>query len=762
MRKTAVIGYPRIGGKRELKKVSEEYFKGVASKDELKSKAKEIREKNWKLQKENGIDFITSNDFSFYDIFLDTAYALNAVPKRFRALGYDEIDTSFAMARGVQNDKYDLKALDMKKWFNTNYHYIVPEIEDDIEFKLNSKKIVNEYLEAKSLGIETKPVIIGALTFLKLAKIKSGKKYGDYIEEIVSVYIDMISELIKAGAEWIQIDEPILVTDLSLEDIDSFKKIYKLILSNKGKIKVLLQTYFGDVRDIYSEITEVDFDGVGLDFIEGIKNLELIKKQGFSQEKLLFAGIVNGKNIWKNSYEKSCKLINELREYIAEDKIVLNSSCSFLHIPCSLKYEVKLEERYKKHLAFAEEKLSELKELALISDENDLKNSNIYNENINLFEIKNSDNDFYFSDVRDRVEKLTEQDFKRNSIFNERIKKQREIFNFPTFPTTTIGSFPQTDEVRKARRGYKTGKIAGVEYEHFILSKINSVIKLQEEIGLDLLVHGEYERNDMVEYFGENLAGFIFSENGWVQSYGTRCVKPPVIFGDVKREKDITSKWINYAQLLTNKPVKGMLTGAVTIQNWSFPREDMSLKETVYQIALAIQDEVTGLEKSGVKIIQVDEAALREKLPIRKSEWKEYLDWAVKSFRLITSKVNDETQIHTHMCYSEFKDIIDEIKSMDADVITIESAKSDLTMLDVLAKNSYDKEIGPGVYDIHSPRVPSVEEMKEIIKRMAGIIPKENLWVNPDCGLKTRGDYETKLTLINMVKAAKEAREELK
>ena len=455
-------------------------------------------------------------------------------------------------------------------------------------------------------------------------------------------------------------------------------------------------------------------------------------------------------------------MIDELRECIAEDKIVLNSSCSFLHIPCSLKYEVKLEERYKKHLAFAEEKLSELKELALISDEKDLKNSNIYKENINLFEIKNSDNDFYFSDVRDRVEKLTEQDFKRNSIFNERIKKQREIFNFPTFPTTTIGSFPQTDEVRKARRGYKTGKIAGVEYEHFILSKINSVIKLQEEIGLDLLVHGEYERNDMVEYFGENLAGFIFSENGWVQSYGTRCVKPPVIFGDVKREKDITSKWINYAQLLTNKPVKGMLTGAVTIQNWSFPREDMSLKESAYQIALAIQDEVTGLEKSGVKIIQVDEAALREKLPIRKSEWKEYLDWAVKSFRLITSKVNDETQIHTHMCYSEFKDIIDEIKSMDADVITIESAKSDLTMLDVLAENSYDKEIGPGVYDIHSPRVPSVEEMKEIIKRMAGIIPKENLWVNPDCGLKTRGDYETKLTLINMVKAAKEAREELK
>lgn len=762
MKKTAVIGYPRIGGERELKKASEAYFKGNLTKEELIKKSKEIKSLNWKLQKNNGINFISSNDFSFYDIFLDTAYALNIVPKRFKELNYDEIDTIFAMARGVQNEKYDLKALDMKKWFNTNYHYIVAEIEEDAEFKLNSRKIVNEYLEAKSVGIDTKPVITGPLTFLKLAKIKSGKKYSDYIEKIVPVYIEIMSELEKAGAEWIQIEEPILVTELSSEDIYSFQKIYKLIFSNKGKIKILLQTYFGDIRDIYSEITSIPFNGIGLDFIEGSKNIELIEKNKFPADTFLFAGIVNGKNIWKNSYEKSMELIENLRKYVTDDKIVLSSSCSLLHIPCSLKYEVKLESKYKKQMAFAEEKLLELKELSTVADEKDFKNCNFYKENIEVLKYRKTDNGFYFEEVRKRVSLLNEEDFKRKSPFETRIKKQKEIFKFNTFPTTTIGSFPQTDEVRKMRRAYKTGKISENEYEHFILSKINGVIKLQEEIGLDVLVHGEYERNDMVEYFGENLTGFIFTENGWVQSYGTRCVKPPVIFGDVKREKDITAKWINYAQLLTNKPVKGMLTGAVTIQNWSFPREDMSLKDSAFQIALAIQDEVQDLENKGVKIIQVDEAALREKLPIRKSDWKEYLDWAVKSFRVIGAKVKDETQIHTHMCYSEFKDIINEIKSMDADVITIESAKSDLTMLDVLAENSYDKEIGPGVYDIHSPRVPSVDEIKKIIIKMADIIPKERLWVNPDCGLKTRGEHETKLSLINMVQAAKEAREELK
>lgn len=761
MVKKAVTGYPRIGEKRELKKVSEEYFKGLVSKEELQAKAKEIREKNWKLQKENGIEFISSNDFSFYDIFLDTAYALNVVPARFRELGLDEIDTLFAMARGVQNEKYDLKALDMKKWFNTNYHYIVAEIEESCEIKPNSRKLVNEYLEAKAIGIETKSVIIGPFTFLKLAKIRGGKSCEEYAEKTAEAYAEIVRELADAGGKWIQIDEPFLVTELQAEDIKLFKTLYSELLSKKSGIKILLQTYFGDVRESYQEITKLDFDGIGLDFIEGVKNLELIKEHGFPQGKQLFAGIVNGKNIWKNSYKKSVDTVKELSEKLDISNIVINTSCSLLHVPCSLKNETKMDEKYKKHFAFAEEKLSEINEIAEIINGREFENSKIYKENVRLFEQRKEETPFLFEDVRKRVAGLKEDDFLRKSPFKERIEVQRERIELPLFPTTTIGSFPQTDEVRKIRRRYKNGNLSFEEYEQFMHKKIDEVIDMQEAIGLDIFVHGEFERNDMVEYFGENLTGFVFSENGWVQSYGTRCVKPPVIFGDVKRERDITSKWINYAQSLTEKPVKGMLTGAVTIQNWSFPREDMSLKESAYQIALAIQDEVIGLEKSGVKIIQVDEAALREKLPIRKSEWKEYLDWAVKSFKLITSKVSDETQIHTHMCYSEFKDIIEEIKAMDADVITIESAKSDLTMLDVLSEKSYDKEIGPGVYDIHSPRVPSVDEMKGIIVRMAGIIPKERLWVNPDCGLKTRGEHETKLSLINMVEAAKKARTEL-
>lgn len=762
MVKKAVIGYPRIGEKRELKKVSEDYFKGIVLKDELQAKAKEIKLKNWKLQREKGIDFISSNDFSFYDIFLDTAYSLNVIPARFKELDYDEIDTVFAMARGVQNDKFDLKALDMKKWFNTNYHYIVAEIEDDAEIKLNSKKLINEYIEAKAEGIETKPVIIGPFTFLKLAKIKGEKTVIDYITKTVEAYKEIVSDFATAGGNWIQFDEPSLVTELSSEDREIFKIIYSLLLNKKSGINILLQTYFGDVRDIYQEIIKLDFDAIGLDFIEGYKNLELIKKYGFPKDKLLFAGIVNGKNIWKNSYKKSINIIKEICEEVSPSNIVINSSCSLQHVPCSLKNETKLEEKYKKHFAFAEEKLIEIREIAEIINNREHENIRIYQENIRLFEERIKSNPFLFNDVRKRVESLTENDFVRNSLFEKRTEIQRELFKFPLFPTTTIGSFPQTNEVRKIRRQYKNGALNFDEYKKFIHQKIDEVVELQEVIGFDVFVHGEFERNDMVEYFGENLTGFVFTENGWVQSYGTRCVKPPVIFGDVKREEDITSKWIKYAQSLTDKPVKGMLTGAVTIQNWSFPREDMSLKESVYQIALAIQDEVTGLEKNGVKIIQVDEAALREKLPIRKSEWKEYLDWAIKSFRLITSKVNDETQIHTHMCYSEFKDIIEEIKSMDADVITIESAKSDLTMLDVLSTNKYDKEIGPGVYDIHSPRVPSVDEMKKIIVKMAEIVPKERLWVNPDCGLKTRGEDETKLSLINMVEAARKARKEMK
>lgn len=753
--KTSVIGYPRIGSLRELKFASEEYFRKEIGAEELLQTAAELRKQHWNSQKKAGIDFISSNDFSFYDMVLDTAVLLGIVPKRYQELKLSRLDTYFALARGYQGESGDVKALAMKKWFNTNYHYIVPELEDDTEISLSGTKPWEEYEEAKALGIETKPVIIGAYTILKLTRYTGKKTADDFVDDIVKVYQDIVKKCENDQIAWVQFDEPALVQDMSLEDIAVFHRIYDKILADKGNCKILLQTYFGDVRDIYQELIRMPFDGIGLDFLEGKETGHLIERYGFPQDKVLFAGLVNGKNIWKNHYEKTLSVLKELKD--KEIQTVLSTSCSLLHVPYTLQYEEKLSGEYKAYFAFAQEKLLELKELSELADQTSCQDSPAYQKNRRLFA---GDRDCQKQEVTERLSKVTDQDYTRLPKRSERQALQKKVLGLPEFPTTTIGSFPQTKDVKANRSAFRRGEITREEYVAFNQKKIAECVKWQEEIGLDVLVHGEYERNDMVEYFGEALGGFLFTEKAWVQSYGTRCVKPPIIWGDVYREKPITVEWSVYAQSQTEKIMKGMLTGPVTILNWSFPREDISIKESISQIALAIRDEVLDLEKSGIKMIQIDEAALREKLPLRKSDWyTEYLDFAIPAFRLTHSGVKPETQIHTHMCYSEFTDIIPAIDDMDADVITFEASRSDLQILDALRENHFETEVGPGVYDIHSPRVPSVEEMVRALERMLTKISPEKLWVNPDCGLKTRGVPETDASLRNMVAAAKEIRQ---
>ena len=753
---TSIIGFPRVGNLRELKFATEKYFKHQISQERLQTVAKEIREKQWRLLKENGIDLIPSNDFSFYDTLLDSAALFNIIPSRYKELNLSDLDTYFAMSRGYQGDHGDVRALAMKKWFNTNYHYMVPEIEDDTEIKLTGTKLFDEFHEALHLGILTKPVITGPFTLLKLIRYTGEKQLPDFVEPMIHAYEDLISKAQGTEISWIQFDEPYLVHDLSSDDIALFKKIYTLLLAKKGNLKVLVQTYFGDVRDIYHELTSLDFDGIGLDFIEGKETKSLIKKEGFPKNKLLFVGIVNGKNIWKNHYGDSLATITWLKN--SEISTVINTSCSLLHVPYTLKNETKLDADYTKHFAFAEEKLEELNELKILSDLDSYETHPAFIKNLELFSSKRKNS--YDPEVSKRVSEITDQDFTRLPDFFEREKIQKDVFKLPLLSTTTIGSFPQTLDVKTNRSAFRKGEISESEYVDFNRKKIAECVKLQEEIGLDVLVHGEYERNDMVEYFGQQLNGYLFTEKAWVQSYGTRCVKPPIIWGDVSRPEPMTVSWSVYAQSLTDHPMKGMLTGPVTILNWSFPREDISVKESTYQIALAIRDEVLDLEANGIHIIQIDEAALREKLPLRKSDWYcEYLDWAIPAFRLVHSKVKPETQIHTHMCYSEFTDIIPAIDDMDADVITFEASRSDLLILDSLKENHFKTEVGPGGYDIHSPRVPSVEEIKTALNKMLDKIEIEKLWVNPDCGLKTRGNEETTASLKNLVAAAKELRE---
>lgn len=754
MMKTSVIGFPRVGTLRELKFASEKYFRHEITAQELTGIAADLRHRHWMTQVAAGIGFIPCNDFSFYDIVLDTAVLLGIVPKRYRELNVSKLDTYFAMARGYQGESGDVKALAMKKWFNTNYHYIVPEIEDDTVISLDCEKLTGEYEEAKELGIKTKPVVIGPYTMLKLCRYVGSKNAEDFADDVAEAYRQLIAECDEENVEWLQFDEPSLVRDMDDDDKALFHRVYDRVFADRADCKILLQTYFGDVRDVYEDIINMPFAGIGLDFIEGKQTGQLIDRYGFPGDKVLFAGLVNGKNIWRNHYDKTLKVVGQLRDKKID--VVLSTSCSLLHVPYTLKQETKLSQDYLRFFAFAEEKLIELSELAALAESYNYTELEAYHKNQELFAGTRDCNSY---EVRQRLAAVTEADYARLPKRSERQALQKKKFGLPELPTTTIGSFPQTKDVKSQRAQLRKGEISEQEYVDFVKGKIKECVKWQEDIGLDVLVHGEYERNDMVEYFGEALGGFLFTEKAWVQSYGTRCVKPPVIWGDVYRKKPITVDWSVYAQSLTDKIMKGMLTGPVTILNWSFPREDISIKESISQIALAIRDEVLDLEAHGIKMIQIDEAALREKLPLRKSDWyTEYLDFAIPAFRLTHSGVKAETQIHTHMCYSEFTDIIPAIDDMDADVITFEASRSDLQILDSLRENNFETEVGPGVYDIHSPRVPSVAEIVKAVNIMLMKIGRDKLWINPDCGLKTRGVPETDASLRNMVEAARQVR----
>lgn len=744
-----IVGFPRIGENRELKFITEKYFKHEATEEELKERAKDLRQHDRKLLLDSGLTNFTSNHFSFYDQMLDAAFLFNVIPENIAELDLSDLDKYFALARGYQGKKGDVKAWPMKKWFNTNYHYIVPQFTADTDVKLAGTKIFDEFVEAKEDGTITRPVLVGPFTLLQLSEFHGCVK-EDFVGAFIEVYARIFKRLEDLGANWIQLDEPSLVKDLDEKELALFKALYEPLLLQKGKLKVLAQTYFGDVRDAYDVLLKLPFDGIGLDFVEGRKTSELVER-GFDDGKVLFAGIVNGKNIWRNNYQKTLDLLKKLNV----KNLVLTTSCSLLHVPYTVASE-ELEEDVTKHFAFAEEKVKELVELDAL-----LKNQSpeFLRKNAELFEkprvLENAE-------LHQKIADLNPEAFVRQPEFAVREKIQKQEFNLPLLPTTTIGSFPQTREVKQKRAAFRKHEISQEEYDEFIAERIDSWIGFQEEIGLDVLVHGEFERNDMVEYFGQHLEGYVFTKKAWVQSYGTRCVKPPIIWGDVSRKDPITVRWSVYAQKQTKKIVKGMLTGPVTILNWSFPREDISIKESTLQLALAIREEVLDLEKNGIRIIQIDEAALREKLPLRRSDWQsEYLDWAIPAFRLVHSGVKPETQIHTHMCYSEFNDIISAIDDMDADVISFEASRSNLEILDELKEKNFKTEVGPGVYDIHSPRIPTVEEIEQALHRILAKVKKEKVWVNPDCGLKTRGEKETKASLKNLTQAAQNIREEL-
>jgi 5-methyltetrahydropteroyltriglutamate--homocysteine methyltransferase len=764
--KTNNLGYPRIGSNRELKKASELYWAGKISAEELIDAGKEIRLKNWKLQAEAGVDLIPSNDFSFYDQVLDLTLTVGAIPMRYHELSKSNssLDLYFAMARGSQKNGQDVVAMEMTKWFDTNYHYIVPEFTKNQKFELFSEKIINEFKEAKDLGIHSKPVLIGPVSYLLLGKEKEEDFHRiDLIDKLLPVYYEIFEKLQAENAEYIQLDEPFLALNLTDKERSTFTKVYNEINNRFPKLKIVLANYFDCFGENLETALALPVDTFHLDLVRCPSQLDDILESGkLASNVNLSLGVVDGRNIWKNDFVKSLELIQKAATILGENRILVAPSCSLIHSPCDLDLETNdetLTPEIKQWLAFAKQKINEivlLKQFA--SNEVNLESSVDFKANVLANENRKSSKLIHNNEVKARVSGITASDDKRKSTFATRRKSQIEALNLPLFPTTTIGSFPQTAEVRSWRAKFKKGALLSQEYNDLIEKETEATIRFQEETGIDVLVHGEFERNDMVEYFGEQLAGFTFTKNGWVQSYGSRCVKPPVIYGDVSRPNPMTVKWSQYAQSLTTKWVKGMLTGPVTILQWSFVRNDQPRSETCTQIALAIRDEVVDLENAGIKIIQIDEPAIREGLPLRKEEWAKYLDWAVKAFRISASGVNDDTQIHTHMCYSEFNDIIQNIADMDADVITIECSRSQMELLDAFADFKYPNEIGPGVYDIHSPRVPSSTEMVRLLEKASAVIPVDQLWVNPDCGLKTRHWDETKKALIEMVAAAQEMR----
>ncbi|WP_031427865.1 5-methyltetrahydropteroyltriglutamate--homocysteine S-methyltransferase [Flavimarina sp. Hel_I_48] len=763
---THILGYPRIGSHRELKKACEQYWAGKISKNDLLKAAHEVKKHNWQLQKDAGIDLIPSNDFSFYDHVLDMALTVNAIPKRYHEVlfekGNTELDLYFAMARGYQKDTLDITAMEMTKWFDTNYHYIVPEFYPNQEFKLFSTKIVDEFKEAKHLGISTKPVLVGPVSFLLLGKEKaSGFHRVALLEKLLPVYLDILGQLEELGATWVQFDEPFLALDLSAAEKMALNNTYSTIKKHFPKLKILVATYFEGLKDNLKLALKLPICALHIDLVHNPEQLTEVLEHA-PEELSISLGLVDGRNIWKNDLESSLAIIKKAEKIVGPDRILIAPSCSLLHVPCDLDLEndVKsLAAEVKGWLAFAKQKVREVTALQ------DLTNETLQATTIALLEdsktataSRKTAKTIHNSKVKERAKAIATSHTQRKNAFEIRKDIQRKNLGLPAYPTTTIGSFPQTKEVRAWRAQFKKGDLSITEYERLLQTETEKTIRWQEEIDLDVLVHGEFERNDMVEYFGERLNGFAFTKFGWVQSYGSRCVKPPIIYGDIERPEAMTVAWSTYAQSLTHKVVKGMLTGPVTILQWSFVRNDQPRAVTCKQIALAIRDEVTDLEKAGIKIIQIDEPALREGLPLRKADWEHYLEWAISAFRISASGVNDATQIHTHMCYSEFNDIIQHIAAMDADVITIECSRSQMELLDAFAKFNYPNEIGPGVYDIHSPRVPNKKEMVALLEKAKAVIPEDQLWINPDCGLKTRHWEETKAALTEMVSAAKNMR----
>ena len=750
MIKIASIGYPRIGPKRELKVALENFWKSDISEAELQTVAKDLRSKNWQTQKENGVDLISSNDFSFYDQVLDTICLLGAIPKRYKWDGKEvSLKTYFAMARGSQTSELDVPALEMTKWFDTNYHYLVPELSKDQAFKLSTNKPFEEFNEAKKYGFNTKPIILGPLSFLLLAKGLDGFKTINLLDKILPVYKEIIKKLSELGAEWIQIDEPILVKDLDSQVVSQIKNTLNELKKSSGSSKILVATYFEDLNDeVKNEIFESDIDAVHLDLVRGNRNKSYVK----NSKKQLSLGLIDGRNVWKADLKEKIEFIKNN----TSGDIIIASSCPLLHTPYDLDLEQKVPQEIKRWLSFSKQKLQEL---------NIIKN--FINNNTHQTELKKNTDDvqdrktsklIHDNAVKDRIKIINKSITDRKSSYTLRAKVQKDIFSLPKYPTTTIGSFPQTSDVRQARAKFKRGEIDEKSYDKFLEEKTIDAIRKQEKIGLDVIVHGEFERNDMVEYFGEQLKGFTFTSSGFVQSYGSRCVKPPIIYGNVSRPKPMTVRWSKFAQDQTKQIVKGMLTGPITILQWSFVRDDQPRKNTAQEIAFAIRDEVQDLEKNGIRMIQIDEPALREGLPLKKKDWKEYLEWSVDCFKISSGVVKDETQIHTHMCYAEFEDIINSIAALDADVISIETSRSRMELLTTFEKFKYPNEVGPGVYDIHSPRVPTKDEMKELIKKASKLIDSKRVWVNPDCGLKTRGWLETTAALEKMVEAAKELR----
>ena len=761
--KSNILGYPRIGEKRELKKANEAFWAGKISESDLLKEAQNIRLHNWKLQQNAGVDLIPSNDFSLYDQVLDASVSFNAIPSRYEPVKTKtELELYFALARGYQKDGIDITAMEMTKWFDTNYHYIVPEFTKNQNFSLRKNSALAYFNEAKANGIHTKPVLIGAITYLLLGKEKEeGFHRLDLLENLLPVYKQILKELSDTGADWIQIDEPFLSLDLTERAKEAYQKVYTELANEFPKLKFIITTYFNELKDNAELAISLPVAALHIDLVRGEHQLDSILEK-FPAGKILSLGVVDGRNIWKNNFEKSLSLIQKAQEKLGKERVWVATSCSLLHSPCNLELENNeevLTPEIKQWLAFAKQKLQEvttLKAIAtnVISEEIQA----IFAENKKAAESRKTSPLIHDNAVKERVEKISDKDDQRLSPFSKRKELQHKALNLPLFPTTTIGSFPQTDEVRSWRAKFKKGQLTQAEYDKLLEKEIEESIRFQEDTQIDVLVHGEFERNDMVEYFGELLKGYTFTKFGWVQSYGSRCVKPPIIFGDISRPEPMTVRWSQYAQSLTKLPVKGMLTGPVTILQWSFVRDDQPRSQTCLQIALAIRDEVVDLEKAGIKVIQIDEPAIREGLPLRKADWKNYFDWAIKAFRISASGVKDETQIHTHMCYSEFNDMIEPIADMDADVITIECSRSQMELLDVFGDFKYPNEIGPGVYDIHSPRVPSQQEMTDLMKKAIAVVPKEQLWVNPDCGLKTRHWPETKAALHAMVDTAKELR----